>query len=175
MSSSAALVLVSASTFLSRSSVASNGSNVVPPSSLQPVAKTAPVMVTHRHRATRECVKRPAPAVCLAREVEGDTATMVRFERTGMTNAVFDPGARSTRVVFSHRMAEQEQVVVLPVGDWLVDWPGAEAIETLRVRPGAHPRVAMTTRSGACQLKQDRCELVSARNLHISVTDAGGG
>ena len=42
-------------------------------------------------------------------------------------------------------------------------------------RADAHPRVALTTNSGACQLKQDRCEMVSARNLHISVSDQGGG
>jgi hypothetical protein len=107
--------------------------------------------------------------------VEGDTATVVRFERAGMTKAAFDPRERSTRVAFSHRKGQQEQVVMLPVGDWLVDWSGAAAMESLRVRPGAHPRVLLTTVSGACQLKENRCQLVSGRHLQILVSEDGGG
>ena len=140
-------------------SSASAMSATLPPSSLEPQGKTAPVRVSHRHRAVRECAYVRVPPRCDGRVAEGDTATEVTFARTGVTNASFRPAQTAIKIAFPSRVGGQEQVVVLPVGDWLVDWPGAPRVEQLEVRPGSHLLVALTTASGACALKGDRCEL----------------
>jgi hypothetical protein len=131
----------------------------LPPSSLEPPGKTAPVRVSHRHRTIRECVHVRVPPSCDGRVAEADTATEVTFARTGATNVSFRPAQAVIKIAFPSRVGRQEQVVVLPVGDWLVDWPGAPRIEQLEVRPGSHLQVALTTASGACALEGDRCEL----------------
>jgi hypothetical protein len=40
-------------------------------------------------------------------------------------------------VVFPHRSGPQEQTIGLPVGEWLVDWPGSDKLERLEIKPGA--------------------------------------
>jgi len=154
------------------SSSASATRTVLPPSSLEPAGKTAPVRISHRHRTIRECVYVRAAPSCDGRVSEGDTATEITFARTGATNASFRPARAAIKVAFPSRSGPQEQVVVFPVGDWLVDWPGTSRIEQLRVRPGSAPQVALTTASGACSLKKDRCELIeSFRERGIRVAE----
>jgi hypothetical protein len=107
----------------------------------------------------------------LRRDSDADSATVVRFQRAGVANAGLTPETATVRVVFPHRSAQQEQVVGLPVGEWLVDWAGADALARLQVGAGAHPQVQLTTTSGACQLKNDGCELVPMRARHISIDE----
>lgn len=111
------------------------------------------------------------PPSCVRRETEADSATVVNFQRAGVSNAGLDAQTATIRVVFPHRNAQQEQSVGLPVGEWLVDWAGSDDLGRLQVSAGAHPQVHLTTASGACQLKNDGCELVPQRTRHIVVDE----
>jgi hypothetical protein len=144
----------------------------LPPSSLEPPGKTAPVRISHRHRTIRECVHVRVPPSCNGRVSEGDTATTVTFARTGATSVSLRPAQAAIKVAFPNRVGPQEQVVVFPVGDWLVDWPGAPRVEQLTVRPGSAPQVALATASGACSLESERCELLEGvRERRIQVSE----
>jgi hypothetical protein len=144
-----------------------------PPSSIEPEGKTEPLRVSHRHRAIVECINVPRRTTCAGRVAEGDTAAIVRFERTGVVTAALDPTQAAISLVFPHRTGPQEQTISLPVGEWLVDWPGSEKLERLEIRPGARMHVALATTSGACELKADRCELVpGVRERRIRVSEA---
>jgi hypothetical protein len=144
----------------------------LPPSSLEPPGKTAPVRVSHRHRVIRECVYVRLPPRCDGRVSEGDTGTEVTFARSGATNVSFRPAQAAIKIVFPSRSGPQEQVVVLPVGDWLVDWPGASRVVELEVRPGSNLQVSLATASGACSLKGERCELMDGfRERRIRVLE----
>jgi hypothetical protein len=142
-----------------------------PPSSLDPGSKTAPVQISHRHRAIVECVRVPKKASCVGRVADGDTAAVVRFERTDVTTVAFNPLRAEPRAVLPHHAGPQEQTIELPVGEWLVDWLDSQRLERLDVKPGARIQVALATTSGACQLKADHCELLPGtreRRIHVS-------
>jgi hypothetical protein len=143
-----------------------------PPSSIEPEGKAEPVRVSHRHRTIVECMSVPLRTACAGRIGEGDTAAVVRFERSGVT-AALDPAQRAISVVFPHRSGPQEQTIGLPIGEWLVDWPGSDKLERLEIKPGARMLVALATTSGACELKTDSCELVpGVRERRIRVSEA---
>lgn len=142
-----------------------------PPSSLEPSDKTAPVQVSHRHRAIVECVRVPKKASCVGRIADGDTAAVVRFERADVTTVALDPLRAEPRAVFPHHAGPQEQTIDLPVGEWLVDWLDSQKLERLDIKPGTRTQVALATASGACELKADRCELlpgIRERRIHVS-------
>lgn len=144
-----------------------------PPSSLEPDGKTAPVRISHRHRAIVECVRVPKQARCLGRVADGDSAAVVRFSRAAISTVAFEGPRAEPRAVFPHRAGPQEQVLDLPVGPWLVDWADSQKFERLDVRPGIRVHLALATTSGACELKADRCELLpGVRERHMSLSKA---
>lgn len=148
------------------------GPPLAPPGSLEPKEKVAAVRVSHRHRAIVECVRVPKQATCAGRVAEGDTGAVVRFERMGVVTVGLSQGQGAVRVVFSHQTAPQEQLVSLGVGAWLVDWRDSEKLERLDIKPGARVQVALATTSGACELKNDTCELVpGVRERRIRISD----
>jgi hypothetical protein len=62
---------------------------------------------------------------------------------------------------------------MLPIGQWLIDWRGAPRLERLVVRDGSRAEVALSSVSGACVQKGDRCELVAdvrERDIRVSET-----
>jgi hypothetical protein len=150
----------------------SGASLASPPSSLRPAARTAVVRLSHRHRAVRECFRLHAARSCLSNIAEADTATVVELERTSVTAAMLEPDTRSVRVVFPHHAGPQEQALDLPLGEWVVDWPGADKIERLHVDARSKPRIVLLTVSGACRLRENRCELVPGQLRHVVVSDA---
>lgn len=144
---------------------------LAPPGSIEPRERIAAVRVSHRHRAIVECVRVPQRASCVGRVAEADTAAVVRFERMGVVTVGLNPAQGAVRVVFPHQAGPQEQVVSLAVGGWLVDWPESEKLERLEIKPGTRMQVALATTSGACEYKDDTCELlpgVRERRIRIS-------
>jgi hypothetical protein len=143
-----------------------------PPSSIEPDPGTQAVRVSHRHQTVVDCRHVALPPSCTARLRDGDTATMIRFVRTGVDSAALHPASATVRLAFPHQLGSQEQVARLAIGQWLVDWRGAPKLEKLDVRGDAHVEVALSTVSGACVQKGDRCVLVSGvRERHIRITE----
>jgi hypothetical protein len=144
---------------------------LAPPGSIEPKEKVAAVRVSHRHRAIVQCIRVPQRATCVGRVAEGDTGVVIRFERMGVVAVGLNPAQSAVRVVLPHKSGPQEQVVSLAVGAWLVDWPEFERLERLEIKPGSRMQVALATTSGACELKDDTCELrpgARERRLRIS-------
>jgi hypothetical protein len=135
------------------------GAAAKPPTSIAPDAKTAPVRVSHRHRAVVECRRLTGKIGCFGRIVDADTAAVVRFERTSVMTAAFDSKRAELRAILPHQLGPQEQTLDVPVGSWLVDWVDADKLERLEVEPGRRADVALVTTSGGCQLEAGRCEL----------------
>jgi hypothetical protein len=144
---------------------------LTPPSSLQPSDKAVSVQVTHRHRVVRECIAPAGSKACTGRELDADTATTVRFERVEVAKANLFADRGTRQATFPSHVGAQEQTIRLEVGDWLVDWPGAAGIGHLHVAAGAKPRVTLVTSSGRCRLKEQRCELDTARRRQLTVRD----
>lgn len=158
------------------SSPASISRTGAPPSSLVPRSQSVQVRVKHRHRAIRECVELRLSPTCVGREAEGDTAAVIDFERSGVVNASLHPQSGGLRVAFAHRNGQQEQAIVLAVGDWLLDWHGSDRIERLQVRAGVQLQLTLTTTSGSCARVRDHCEVVPgirARRLSIGEETQG--
>lgn len=142
---------------------------LAPPSSLKPAEKVVSVQVSHQHRVVHDCAPSPARNICMSREVDGDTATSLRFERTGTANVGLDPDGSAVLMTFPHHLGPQEQSIRLAPGDWLVDWAGASGIAHLHVEAGAHPTVTLVTTTGACHLRNRRCELDPTRERQITM------
>lgn len=170
-------VAVSALGLLSAaSSSASTTRTGAPPSSLVPQAQSVQVRVRHRHRAIRECVELRVSPTCVGREVEGDTAAVIDFERSGIVNASLHPQSGGLRVAFAHRNGQQEQAIALAVGDWLIDWHGSDRIERLQVRAGVQLQITLTTTSGSCARVRDHCQVVPGiRARRLSIGDGTQG
>ncbi|HEX2872464.1 MAG TPA: hypothetical protein VHP33_14445 [Polyangiaceae bacterium] len=167
-----AYLLLMGLVLFSATSSGAAGPPLAPPGSIEPKEKVAAVRVSHRHRAIVSCVRVPKQATCARRVAEGDTAAVVRFERMGVVTVGLNQGQGAVRVVFSHQATPQEQVINLGVGAWLVDWPDSEKLERLDITPGARVQVALVTSSGACELKNDTCELVpGVRERRIRISD----
>lgn len=142
-----------------------------PPSSLRPAAKTQVVRISHRHRAIVECVRVASSPSCVSHVVDADTATRLSLDPIGVVAASFEPSHGSVPVVFRHQVGPREQQVVLPVGSWLVNWPGASKLERLEVRAGVRTEVALATVSGVCEVKADRCVLIAGpreQRIHVA-------
>jgi hypothetical protein len=168
------LAALLAATFACLSSLgaAARRTAAVPPSSLQPKAKTAPVRVSHRHRSIVQCARAPQGASCVGRVSDADTAAVVRFERSDVVATALNPTSGAVRVSFPHRAGPQEQTLDLPVGEWVVDWLGSERIERINVHPETPLHVALASTSGACKLKVDHCELLpGVRERYIRVSE----
>ncbi len=145
----------------------------LPPTSIEPDGGTRAVRVSHRHRMVVDCRHVAAPSSCAERLRDGDTATTVSFVRTDVEPSTSHPPA-ALRLTFAHQQGPQEQVATLKVGRWLVDWPGSTAPERLDIRADSHLDVSLTTISGACVQRGDRCELVSGvreRRIRVSETE----
>lgn len=131
-----------------------------PPSSLKPSGIQHRVLVTHRHRRVRACVKvsTSGSSACLPQFGQGDTATTVYLEPLLPPD---DSASHSRRVavVFKSAMARQEQAIQLTEGTWSVDWPGASGAERLRVSADKVPRVRLLTTSGRCELMTTTCAI----------------
>lgn len=146
---------------------------LAPPGSIEPREQVAAVRVSHRHRAIVECIRVPKRASCVGRVAEADTGAIVRFERTGVVTVGLTPAQGAVRVVFPHQAGPQEQVVRLAVGPWLVDWPESEKLERLEIKPGTRIQVALATTSGACEYKDETCELLpGVRERRIRINES---
>jgi hypothetical protein len=144
-----------------------------PPSSVRPDIKTQAVRVSHRHRSIAECIHVAVSATCVGRVADADTGTSLTFERAGVANAALDGAHGRVRVVFPHLRGAQQQLLALPIGDWVVDWPGNARLERLSVRAGTRTEVALATISGACELKAGHCELIpGVRERRIRISDS---
>lgn len=167
-----AYMLLMGLVLFSATSSGAAGRPLAPPGSIEPKEKVAAVRVSHRHRAIVECVRVPKQAACVGRVAEADTGAVVRFERMGVVTVGLNPGQGAVRVVFPRQAAPQEQVISLGVGPWLVDWPDSEKLQRLDIKPGARMQVALATTSGACELKNDTCELrPGVRERRIQIHD----
>ena len=145
----------------------------LPPSSIEPDTATRAVRVSHRHQMVADCRHIASPPSCVGQLRDGDTATVVRFVQTGVEPSALHPASATVRLTLPHKQGSQEQVATLQIGQWLVDWSGAPALDKLDVRPDSHLEVTLATVSGACVQKGDRCELISGvRERHIRVTEA---
>lgn len=92
--------------------------------------------------------------------------------RTGVTNVSSRPAQGPIKLAFASRGGPPTQIVSLPVGEWLVEWPGAARVEPLRVKAGSNLHVALATASGACLLEADSCRLKEGfREQRIRITE----
>jgi hypothetical protein len=157
---------------LSPTSLDATSFPLAPPGSVEPREKVVAVRVSHRHRAIVECIRVPQRASCVGRVADADTGAVVRFERMEVVTVGLKPTQAAVGVVFPHQAGPQEQVVNLPVGGWLVDWPDYEKLERLDLEPGTRSQVALATTSGACEFKDDSCELLpGVRERRIRISD----
>ncbi|HKY38406.1 MAG TPA: hypothetical protein VJN18_20830 [Polyangiaceae bacterium] len=131
---------------------------MLPPSSFRPKAAQQRVLISHRHRRVRACVKvsTSAQTACLPQLGEGNTATTVFLEplRAPDGSAAH---ARRVTVVFKSAVGRQEQAIQLVVGQWSVDWPGASGSRRLLVTAEKLPSVRLLTTSGRCELMTTAC------------------
>jgi hypothetical protein len=144
-----------------------------PPTSITPDSGTQAVRILHRHQTVVECRHVALQPSCTAQLIEGDTATTIRFVRAGVVPAALHAAVSTVQFALPHQPGSQEQVATLPLGQWLVDWRGASRLEQLDVREGSPPAVMLSSVSGACVQKGDRCELVAGvreRDIRVNET-----
>ena len=125
-----------------------------PPTSIEPAVKKQKVLVTHLQRHVRACKAVPAkhPTACTRQLSDSAATTTVLFDP--VSAAVGASRRMQIAVKFPDALGLQKQLVELPIGEWVVNWPGCRDAPRLNVTAtkDVAPRVALQTISGGCEL-----------------------
>jgi hypothetical protein len=134
-----------------------------PPSSLGPKATTQEVLISHLHRRVRGCTAIPAknPTACAAQSNDASAGTTLFLEPIAAPDGA---PSRSQRIVvtFPETNGLQKQTVELPLGEWMIEWPGCRETGRLAISAARSvaPRFTLRTTSGGCELYSSQCRLL---------------